>query len=168
MGEPGQPTYAYRIFNSMLGSELVPAFLRTKAMQRLGFEISDDVCIWGNASFRSSKVKIGRDVFINVGFFHDGFDMLTIGDHVRIGQYVRVLTATHDIGPSVQRGTVETIGEPVRIDDGCWIGSGAIILPGVHLARGCVLAAGAVLAHSTEPDGLYAGNPANRVRDLEP
>ena len=43
----------------------------------------------------------------------------------------------------------------------------AIILPGVTIAEGCVIAAGAVVNKSTEPDGLYAGVPARRVKDLK-
>jgi acetyltransferase-like isoleucine patch superfamily enzyme len=40
------------------------------------------------------------------------------------------------------------------------------VLPGVTVAAGCVTAAGAVVAADTEPDGLYAGVPATRIRDL--
>ncbi len=43
---------------------------------------------------------------------------------------------------------------------------GAIIMPGVTIAEGCVVAAGAVVTRSTEPNGLYAGNPAVRKKDL--
>ena len=94
--------------------------------------------------------------------------MLEIGDNVRIGQFVKVITATHDIGPSSQRGMIEVIGKPVRIKDACWIASGVTILPGVTVKRGCVIAIGSVVYDDTEADGLYAGNPARRVRDLDP
>ncbi|HEY0758386.1 MAG TPA: acyltransferase [Acidisarcina sp.] len=107
-------------------------------------------------------------MFINVGFYHDGYDMLHIGENVRIGPFLRVITATHDIGPSHQRGLIEVVGKPVRINDGCWIGSGVTILPGVSIEKGCVIAAGSVVYETTEADGLYAGNPARRVRELSP
>ena len=159
--------YTYRVTNAVLGSELLPASLRTKAMRALGFSISKKACIWAGANLRSKKVTIGHGVFINVGFYHDGYDQLEIEDNVRIGPFVRVLTATHDIGPSLQRGQIEVVGRPVCIKDGCWIGSGVTILPGVTIARGCVLAANSVLFEDTEADGMYAGNPARRVRELE-
>ena len=47
-----------------------------------------------------------------------------------------------------------------------WICAGAAILPGVQIASGCVIAAGAVVTHSTAPNGLYAGIPAIRKKDL--
>jgi maltose O-acetyltransferase len=42
------------------------------------------------------------------------------------------------------------------------------VLPGVTVGDGCVIAAGAVVNADCQPDGLYAGVPARRVRDLEP
>jgi maltose O-acetyltransferase len=160
--------YGFRVFNGMLGSELVPAFLRTKIMRFVGFDLSPECTIWPGCSFRSKKIAIGSDVFINVGFFFDGYDQCTIGNRVRIGQFVRIITATHEFGPSEQRGMVEVVGKPICIEDGCWIGAGATILPGVTLKRGCVVATNSVVLNSTEEDGLYAGNPAKRVRDLPP
>jgi maltose O-acetyltransferase len=153
--------YSFRVKNAFLGSELLPASLRTKLMRLAGFDMSKQACIWAGGNFRSTRIKIGPGVF-----YHDGYDHLTIGENVRIGPFVRVITATHDIGPPEQRGLIEVIGKPVTIEAGCWIGSGVTILPGVTIARGCVLASCAVLHETTEPDGLYAGNPARRVREL--
>jgi maltose O-acetyltransferase len=158
--------YLHRVTNSFLGSEMLPAGLRTKLMRRLGFDISAESCVWAGANFRSKNVQIGSNVFINVGFFFDGYDRLSIGNNVRIGQYVKVITATHDIGPPSQRGLVEVIGKPVEIGDGCWIGAGATIMPGVTLGPGCVVAVNAVVMESTEPNGLYVGNPARLAREL--
>ena len=160
--------YAFRVMSAMLRSELLPARMRTKVMRAAGFDLSPDICIWPGGLFRSRRISVGPGVFINVGFYHDGYDMLRIGANVRIGPFVRVITATHEIGPSTQRGSIAVVSKPVEIAAGSWIGSGAIILPGVTIARGCVIAANSVVLRSTEPDGLYAGSPAKRVRDLSP
>ncbi|WP_249354641.1 DapH/DapD/GlmU-related protein [Rhodococcus sp. USK13] len=53
------------------------------------------------------------------------------------------------------------------VGDGCWIGAGAIILPGVTVGEGCVVGAGAVVTRDCSPNGLYVGSPARRVRDLD-
>ncbi len=135
-------------------------------MRLAGYKVARNSCFWAGANLRSKRLVVGGNVFVNVGFFFDGFDTLTIGDNVRIGQYVKIITATHEIGPPQQRGTHETIGKPVHIENGSWIGSCAIILPGVTIASGCVIAAGSVVTKSTEPDGLYAGNPARLLRLL--
>jgi maltose O-acetyltransferase len=159
--------FAFRVMNSLLSSEMLPASLRTKAMRAVGFRISEQACIWAGANFRSKNVSIGDNVFINVGFYHDGYDMLEIGNNVRIGPHVRVITATHEVGPPEQRGLVEVVGKPVRIGSGAWIGCGVTLLPGVIVERGCVIAASSVVYDPTESNGLYAGNPARRVRELD-
>jgi maltose O-acetyltransferase len=160
--------YPHRVVTALLGSELLPASLRMRLMRGIGFDISEDACIWAGASFRSKNIKIGSGVFINVGFFYDGYEHCGIGNNVRIGQFVRVLTATHDIGPSYQRGLVEVVGKPVNIKDGCWIGSGVTILPGVTIEQGCVIAANSVVLETTAPNSLYGGNPARLIRKLDP
>jgi len=160
--------YSFRVLNAFLGSELLPAFMRTKLMRAIGFQMSKQATIWAGANLRSTKVTIGPGVFINVGFYHDGYEALYIGSNVRIGPFVRIITASHEIGPAHQRGLIEVVGKPVRIEDNCWVGSGVTILPGVTVEKGCVLAACAVVYENTDRDGLYAGNPARRVRDLSP
>jgi maltose O-acetyltransferase len=160
--------YIHRATDALLRSELLPVKYRMIFMRKLGYNVSNNSCIWANASFRSKNFKIGENVFINIGFFYDGYCPLSIGDNVRIGQFVKIVTATHDIGPSYQRGLTEVVGNPVKIEDGCWIGCGTIILPGVTVAKGCVIAAGSILTKSTQPDGLYGGSPARLIRTLDP
>jgi len=160
--------YIHRATDAFLGSEWLPVKYRMIFMRKLGYNISSKSCIWANASFRSKNFKIGENVFVNIGFFYDGYYPLTIGNNIRIGQFVKIITATHDIGPSHQRGLAEVTGNSIEIEDGCWIGCGTIILPGVTVAKGCVIAAGSVLTKSTQPDGLYGGTPARLIRMLDP
>ena len=54
----------------------------------------------------------------------------------------------------------------IVVEDGAWIGASCTILPNVTIANGCVIAAGSVVTKSTEPNGLYAGVPAKRIKDL--
>jgi acetyltransferase-like isoleucine patch superfamily enzyme len=42
-----------------------------------------------------------------------------------------------------------------------------VVLPGVEIGAGCVIAAGSVVVKNTEPDGLYAGVPATRKKELD-
>jgi maltose O-acetyltransferase len=158
-------SYHFRLLARLVASELVPVSFRARLMRVIGFHLSKTALIWPGASFRSKKVTIGDGVFINVGFYHDGCNELYIGNNVSIGPYVRIITGTHEIGPSQRRCSTD-VSEPVRIEGGCWIGAGVIILPGVTIGSGCIVAAGAVVVASTQADGLYAGVPARRARDL--
>jgi acetyltransferase-like isoleucine patch superfamily enzyme len=57
---------------------------------------------------------------------------------------------------------------PVRIEDGVYVGMGAIVLPGVRLGRGAVVGAGAVVHDDVPPDTVVRGNPARPLETLPP
>ncbi|WP_197471648.1 DapH/DapD/GlmU-related protein [Microbacterium oleivorans] len=76
-----------------------------------------------------------------------------------------ILTSTHHQGPSHQRAAIART-KPVIIGDGVWIGAGSVILPGVQVGAGAVIAAGSVVNRDCEPDAMYAGVPARKVRSL--
>jgi maltose O-acetyltransferase len=76
-----------------------------------------------------------------------------------------VITSNHEIGPSEERlGAWRR--EPVTVGAGCWVGARCLILPGVTIGDGCIVAAGSTVRDDCEPNGVYAGVPARRVRDL--
>jgi acetyltransferase-like isoleucine patch superfamily enzyme len=74
-------------------------------------------------------------------------------------------TSGHRIGSAERRAGVY-VADPIAIGDGSWIGTRAVLLGGVTVGAGCMVAAGAVVVADCQPNGLYAGTPARRVRDL--
>ena len=56
---------------------------------------------------------------------------------------------------------------PVNIKDHVWIGSGAIILPGVTIGEGAIVAAGAVVTKDVEEKTVVGGIPAKKIKDIE-
>ncbi|MFZ4893078.1 acyltransferase [Plantibacter sp. Mn2098] len=76
-----------------------------------------------------------------------------------------IITGTHRLGAHSQRAG-DTQVAPVSIGEGVWIGARAIVMPGVVIGDGCVIAAGAVVISVCLPDGMYAGVPARRIKDL--
>jgi maltose O-acetyltransferase len=59
-----------------------------------------------------------------------------------------------------------TYALPVVIEDGCWIGGGVIILPGVTIGRGSVIGAGSVVTKSIPANSLAVGNPCRVIRKI--
>lgn len=109
-------------------------------------------------------VIVGAHSWVNAGAFIE--DGTRIGERVAIGPSVTICTVTHQIGPESARAG-QPVNKPVVIGDGCWLGASVTVLPGVTIGRGCVIAAGAVVREDCDPNGLYAGVPARRVRDLD-
>jgi maltose O-acetyltransferase len=142
--------------------------VRSLLFKLLGVKLGKNSKISHGCFIGSPQLDLHNDCFINVFAFLDGSAKITFKDGVRLGPHVRILTGTHAYRNSVFRRLVDgsTLASPVVIERGCWIGMGATILPGVTIAEGCIVAAGAVISKSTEPNGLYAGVPARRIKDL--
>jgi maltose O-acetyltransferase len=88
---------------------------------------------------------------------------VTIGERCSLGPQVMPAASSHELGPPEQRAGKRTTGA-VRIGDGCWIGVRVVVvLPDTVIGSGVVVAAGSGLL---EPNGLYAGVPAIRKREL--
>jgi acetyltransferase-like isoleucine patch superfamily enzyme len=115
--------------------------------------------------FGSRRVSIGTGTTVNYRCFFDSFSPIRIGRWCAIGMEVLFCTSTHELGPPEQRAGRPT-GTQISVGDGCWIGARAVILPGVTIENGCVVAGGAVVTKDCAANGLYAGVPARRVKDL--
>ena len=151
--------------NDIGGSVFVPRLIRYFIYRISGIR-TQSASILPGVFFDSSSVTIGRGVFINTGCkFFSGEGAIELDDNIEVAMNVTLLAETHEIGPADQRGG-ELIKSSIHIGKGCWIGANALILPGVDIAAGCVIAAGAVVVKNCDANGLYAGVPARRVKDL--
>jgi maltose O-acetyltransferase len=141
---------------------------RAALLRACGVGLGPGTTVKAGCTFEGGpQISIGRNCFIGAESFIEAAGAeITIGDHVFVAHRVNILTATHEIGARGQRATTPQLRRPVVVHDGCWLGTGVIVLPGVTIGAGCVIAAGAVVTSDCEADGLYAGIPASRKRDL--
>jgi acetyltransferase-like isoleucine patch superfamily enzyme len=102
---------------------------------------------------------IGSDSTINQKCRLDSRGGLYIGNNVSISAEVCILTAEHD----TQAPNFAGIQSPVRIEDYVFVGTRAMILPGVILGKGSVIAAGAVVTKNVEPYSVVGGVPARPI-----
>ncbi len=112
-----------------------------------------------------NRMIIGAGSWIGQMCFLHSAGGIRIGRDVGIGPGVYILTSTHtgdDLSVPIMH-TALTFGEVV-IEDGCDIGIGTVILPGVTIRRGTQVGAGAVITADTEPYSVVAGVPGRRLR----
>lgn len=151
--------------------KIAPQRFRNIFFRIAGMKIGDRTRISGGFYVdRPEGVTIGNHCFFNLFVhLHNGGDKdttITFGDNVFVGPNVSIVCASHQIGSRYQRAGKNIYGSIV-IEDGVWIGAGEIILPGVIISRGGVIGAGTVVVKSTEPNHLYLGVPAKKVKDLD-
>lgn len=113
------------------------------------------------------NVMFARDVDI------DYTGDLTIGMGVSLAEGAKVLTHTHDLRRKMQKDGVRydendiyhaTIVTPLVIDDFVWVGTRAVIMPGVtEIGRGAVISANTVVTQKVPPYAIVQGNPARVV-----
>jgi maltose O-acetyltransferase len=163
----GIRSYLTELAFSIPSSMWIPDAVRGWLFRILGCKIGKGTVVRSRVFIGSNRVSLGDHCAVNIFSFLDGAGSLRIGDCVRIGPYARILTVGHSIYPaSIRRHPEDTVMETTTIGRGCWIGMGAQIMPGVTVEEGCVIAAGSVLTDNTTPNGLYAGVPARRIKDL--
>lgn len=122
------------------------------------------------------NIHIGNNVTVNTGCTFVDCNKITIGDNVLIAPDVRIYTATHPIELEERLTPMETpegieyirhtFALPVTIEDGCWIGGGVIILPGITIGTGSVIGAGSVVTKNIPANCLAVGNPCKVVRKI--
>lgn len=101
---------------------------------------------------------------IEPGCYIQGLGGVTIGDNTQIAANVGIVSANHD--PQNNELHVQA---PVHIGSDCWIGMNTVVLPGVRLGDFTVVGAGSVVTRSfDEGFCVIAGNPARKLRDLDP
>jgi acetyltransferase-like isoleucine patch superfamily enzyme len=94
----------------------------------------------------TGDIVIGSHSFINSGC------VLYIGNGIVIGEFRDRNTLHQKQGFRPSRGGI-------RIEDDVWIGASSVLLDGAILQVGSVIGARSLVLRSTDPYGVYAGNP---------
>ena len=136
--------------------ERIKTFIRKK----LGIAESR---VYTTEDYRAMGVQIGEATRIygaNIDKGH-GF-LISIGAGCNISQ---ATILAHD-GSTVETFGYSRVGK-VKIGDRCFIGIGAIILPGVTIGDRSLIAAGAVVTKDVPPNSVVAGNPAKIIESYD-
>ena len=139
-------------------------------------EVGDGVIVgehcWLNAKDDrgdgASTLRIGSGTYIGRFAQVNAWRSVDIGRHVMIADRVFISDADHrfaDPGlPIKLQG--DAFVDAVCLEDGCWIGIGAVILPGVTVGRNAIVAANAVVTGDVPERSVVGGIPARVIKQL--
>ncbi|MDF5714038.1 MAG: WcaF family extracellular polysaccharide biosynthesis acetyltransferase [Rhizonema sp. NSF051] len=106
------------------------------------------------------RLTVGDCVWIGEDAWLDNIAPITIESHVCLSQGIYLCTGNHNWNhPNFQ-----LICAPIHIQESSWIAAKSVIGPGVTVGRGAVLTLGGVAGHSLKPMTIYAGNPAQPIK----
>lgn len=141
------------IINHIACSALFSSRIRIFFYKICGMNLEKNTYIQPKCVFNGFKIEIGTGTFINYGCIFENHKQVSLGRHCSVGMEVMFCTATHEIGTSKKR-VGKLIGDPIKVEDGCWIGSRVTILPGVTIGTGCIIGAGSLVTKDCEPNGM--------------
>ncbi len=131
-------------------------------------ELGDNVYVGHNTilkAWHKNRMTIGAHTWIGQGCFFHSAGGIEIGRAVGIGPMVKILTSQHtaeELDTPVLFSDIDFA--PVVLGDGCDIGVGAVLLPGVTIGEGAIVGAGAVVTHDVPRLEVWAGNPARFLK----
>ncbi len=105
-----------------------------------------------HSNFGGHHVHFGKYVYANFNLTLVDDTHIYVGDYTMFGPNVVVATAGHPILPEL-REKIYQYNFPVHIGRNCWIGAGAIIVPGITIGDNVVIGAGSVVTKDI-PSGV--------------
>lgn len=152
---PMQPFPGYKFFYK------VRYFLVKRIVKKCGKGVVvKDKCYFGNGQRLTigDRTQLGQNAQLG-GEIH-------LGDDILMGPDIVIMATSHAIDrldiPINQQGATEE--RPVKIGNDVWIGTRAIIMPGVEIGDHSIVASGAVVTKSFEPYSVIGGVPAKLIK----
>ncbi len=118
-----------------------------------------------HANWGGKHCHFGKNVYANFNLTLVDDSHIYVGDYTMIAPNVVIATAGHPILPELREKAYQ-YNMPVHIGRNCWIGAGALILPGVTIGDNTVIGAGSVVTKDIPANVVAVGNPCRVQREI--
>lgn len=141
--------------------------LREEMLREMFAEIGENCYIEPPfyANWGGHHCHFGNSVYCNFGCTFVDDTHIYVGDCTMFGPNVTVATAGHPILPELREQAYQ-YNASVHIGKNCWIGAGAVILPGVTIGDNTVIGAGSVVTKDIPSNVVAVGNPCRVLREI--
>lgn len=140
---------------------------REKMLKEMFWEIGENCYIEPpfHANWGGHHVHFGNNVYANFNLTMVDDTHIYVGDCTMFAPNVTVATAGHPICPELREKAYQ-FNMPVHIGRNCWIGAGALIMPGVTIGDNTVIGAGSVVTKDIPANVVAVGNPCKVMREI--
>lgn len=140
---------------------------RQKMLKEMFAEIGENCYIESPmyANWGGKHVHFGNFIYANFNLTLVDDTHIYIGDYTMIGPNVTIATAGHPILPDLRKEGYQ-YNAPVHIGCNCWIGAGAVIVPGITVGDHSVIGAGSIVTKDIPPNVVAVGNPCKVMREI--
>lgn len=158
------------------------------------FTITSNLFVGKNADIRySKKMEVGKNVSFGyetrINFFENrknskkqlfvgagsyicnrcSFivgETISIGECVLIASDVVIVSHNHGTNPELEipYSNQPLNCQPIKIENGVWIGEKVVVLPGVTIGEKSIVGAGAIVTKDIPPYCIAVGNPAKVIK----
>ncbi|MBI3577137.1 acyltransferase [Candidatus Gottesmanbacteria bacterium] len=161
----------FTVYRLLLHGAIVPqlrSFLLVAAGAKIGGgSVILDVDFSNLHHYGFRRMKIGKRCFIGDGALLDTRGGLDFGDDVTLSSRVVLITHTNVGFPNHPLQKVYPPKEgKITIGNGAYLGTAAIVLPGITIGKEAVVGAGAVVTHNVAPRMVVAGVPARVIKKV--
>ena len=118
-----------------------------------------------HANWGGAHCHFGKNVYANFNLTLVDDSHIYVGDYTMIAPNVVIATAGHPILPELREKAYQ-YNMPVHIGRNCWIGAGALIMPGVTIGDNSVIGAGSVVTKDIPANVVAVGNPCKVMREI--
>ncbi len=118
-----------------------------------------------HSNWGGKHCHFGNNVYANFNLTMVDDTHIYVGDCTMFGPNVTVATAGHPILPELREQGYQ-YNFPVHIGKNCWIGAGALIMPGVTIGDNTVIGAGSVVTKDIPSNVVAVGNPCRVMREI--
>lgn len=140
---------------------------RSRLLKEMFAEIGDGCYIEPplHANWGGHFAHFGKGVYANFGLTMVDDTHIYVGDHTMFAPNVVIATGGHPILPELREKGYQ-YNAPVHIGSNCWIGAGALIMPGVTIGDNTVIGAGSVVTKDIPANVVAVGNPCKVMREI--
>lgn len=109
------------------------------------------------------RLTMGDHCWIGEGVWIENLADIVLEDHVCVSQNAYLLTGNHNF----KLPTFDLITREIILKEGSWVGAKSVVCPGVTIEKFSIITVGSIATSTTEPAGIYQGNPAKWIKKRE-